>query len=505
MKRLTIGVVGILVWSAATLGFAANLGTWALTADSSGATDEPTSVTVGNFIGGSGINAITFGNNGGWASGWSTDPSLDSTDYFEVTVAPQSGYSLIITDINYSERRSKAGIGAFQVRSSVDNFSSYTLLASETVPDNDGERSHSIPGLNITVSEGQTFTLRFYGYQAESGGGTWRIGDNTLTIVGDAVSMTGVPTISFNPSSGVQVHVSNTLEVAVSVFPPGSGIQSWFVDPTPAGSTSLTGGTFSFTPAEADDGQDVTLNVVATNSYGTTTGMLDIAVTEYLLPGSYEITFDNTGEVKTSYAAGAVSLNGRDWILDQARIGDTDDDLKIGLRSLRFGSYYEATMSSSNILLPDGLGNISFLYAQYGDSDAGAELVVEVAESGAPDNWLEVGRVDANGVTELTSYETLIGINEEMYLRIRTIYTPGIGQVNVDSILITPYVAPVYTAYEEFLREYNVTPGDPGTATPGDPGTATGDDLDGDGWTNQQEFDNYPTNSYNPYDKAIHP
>jgi len=463
MKRLTVGLVGILAWSAATLGFGANLGTWALTEDASGATDQPTAVTVGNFVGGSGINAITFGNNGGWASGWSTDSSLDSTDYFEVTVSPQSGYSLIITDINYSERRSKAGIGAFQVRSSVDNFSSYTLLASETVPDNDGERSHSIPGLNITVSEGQTFTLRFYGYQAESGGGTWRIGDNTLQIVGEAVSTTGPPTISFNPGSDVQVHVSNTLEVVVSLFPTGSGIQSWSVDPTPAGSTSLTGGTFSFTPMEADDGQDVTLSVVATNSYGSSTGLLDIAVTEYLLPGSYEITFDNSGEVKSSYAAGAVSLNGRDWILDQARIGDEEDDRKIGLRALRFGSYYEATMTSSNILLPDGLGNISFLYAQYGGSDAGAEVVVEVAESGTPDAWMEVGRVDANGVTELTSYESLISINGTMYLRIRTEYTPDVGQVNVDSILITPYTAPVYTAYEDFLLEYNVTPGDPGT------------------------------------------
>jgi len=493
MKRLTVSLVGIWVWSAATLGFGANLGTWALIADASGATDEPTSVTVGDFIGGSGINAITFGSNGGWASGWSTDPSLDTTDYFEVTVSPQSGYSLIITDIDYSERRSNAGIGAFQVRSSVNNFSSYTLLASETVPDNDGERSHSIPGLNITVSEGETFSLRFYGYQAESGGGTWRIGDNTLAIKGDAVSMTGVPTISFNPGSDVQVRVSNLLEVAVSIFPPGSGIQSWSVDPIPAGSTSLTGGTFSFTPAEADDGQEVTLSVVATNSYGSSTGMLDIAVLEYVLPGSYEITFDNTGEVKTSYAYGSVSLNGREWILDQARIGDTDDDEKIGLRSLRFGSYYEATMTASNILLPDGLGTISFLYAQYGGSDVGAELVVEVAESGAPEGWMEVGRVDADGVTDLTLYETEIGINEEMYLRIRTEYTAGIGQVNLDSILLTPYAAPVYTAYEEFLLEYNVTPGDPGTELV--------DDLDDDGWINSDEF----SADTNPYDAAIHP
>jgi len=491
MKRLTIVLLGMLMCSAATPGFGANLGTWELTANGTGTSDVPTSVTVGDYIGGSGINPITFSSSGGWAAGWTDSASPDMTDYFEVTIAPQTGYNLIISDIDFSERRSKAGIGAYQVRSSLNNFSSHTVLATETLPDNDSERSHSISGLNIMVTVGQTLRLRFYGYLAESSGGTWRINNSTLKIMGEAFSSTGPPTITFIPNSDVQVRVSNTLDVAVSAFPPGSGIQSWSVAPTPAGSTSLTGGTFSFTPEEVDDGLDVTLSVVATNSYGTSTGTLEIAVLEYVLPGSYEITFDHTGEVKTSYAAGTVSLNGRDWILDQAIIGDTEADKKIGLRALRLGSYYQATMTSSNILLPQGLGTISFLYAQYGD--AGAEVVVEVAESGAQENWLEVGRVDANGVTELTSYETEIGINEQMYLRIRNEYTSDIGQVNVDSILITPYVVPVYTAYEDFLLEYNVTPGDPGTAT--------GDDLDDDGYSNTNEFDA----ATNPYDKAIHP
>jgi len=493
MKRLTILWVWMLVWSAATLSFGANLGVWPLTADGVGTSDEAGAVTVGNFVGGSGIGSITFGSKGGYANSWTTGASVEATDYFEVTIAPESGFDLVISEIEYSERRSGTGIREFQVRSSIDDFGSYTVLATETVPDNDSERSYSITDLNITVLAGEVFRLRFYGYLAEGGTGNWRFNDGTLKIMGVAVSTTGAPTITFSPGNDVQVHVSNLLEVAVSLFPSGSGIDDWSIIPTPSGSTSLSGGTFSFTPAAPDDGETFTLSVVATNSYGTTTGTLDIAVTEYLLPGTYEITFDNAGEVKTSYASGVVSLNGRDWILDQARIGDTDSDVKIGIRAARFGSYYQATMTSSNALLPTGLDTISFLYAQYGGGDAGAELVVEVATDVALGDWMEVGRVDANGVTELTEYQASVKISEAMYMRIRTEYTPSVGQVNVDSILIVPYQTPSYTPYETFLLDYNVTPGDPGTAT--------NENLDGDLFTNEEEF-NADTN---PYDAAIHP
>jgi hypothetical protein len=47
--------------------------------------------------------------------------------------------------------------------------------------------------------------------------------------------------------------------------------------------------------------------------------------------------------------------------------------------------------------------------------------------------------------------------------------------------------------YEAFLLQYNVTPGDPGTAPD--------EDWDGDGYSNTNEFDNLT----NPYDADHHP
>ena len=494
MKKATIWVLlSLLLGGAATNALGANLGAWALTAaPGEGTTEEPSKVTVGNFVAGTGVTSFAFGGSGAYGSGWTTAASPSTTNYFEVTVAPQAGYGLSISQIDYSERRSGTGIREFQVRISTNNFSSYVVLATNAVPDNDSERTYSMADLNLLVQEGRTFRLRFYGYLAEGSGGTWRINDNSLKIVGTAISMSGPPVVGFNPGSGVQVHVSNTLDVAVSVLPTG-GIQSWWVTPTPAGTTNFSGGTFHFTPTAADDGQTYTLSMVATNSYGTSTGTLAIAVTEYLPPGTLEITFENAGEVKTSYDPETVTLSGEPWLFDQVRIGDAATDLKVGARAARFGSYYPAYLTSSNKLLAAGLGTISFLYAQYGGSEAGAELVVEVATNLTSGNWMEMGRVNANGVTTLTEYEVNVGISQSMHVRIRTEYVEGVGQVNVDNIVIAPYAAPIYSAYEQYLRQYNVTPGDSGTAP--------GEDWDGDGAINTNEFNALT----NPYDPLSHP
>lgn len=493
-KVSRLGLIALLGVASATNSIGAVLGQWALTADGTGTTEEAGKVTVGNFIGGPGIGAITFGSNGGYANSWTENATPDSSDYYEVTLSPDAGYGLIISQIDFGERRSGTGIREFQVRVSTNNFSSYTLLYTMGVPDDDNERSHSLTDLNLQVAEGGTLQLRFYGYQAEGGTGNWRINDNTLKILGTAMSLTGPPTVGFVPGSGVQVHVSNTLEVAISILPMGT-LTGWWLDPVPSGSNGLAGSTFSFTPVAADDGETYTLAVVASNTYGVSTGTLNIAVTEYLPPGTLEITFENAGEIKSSYDLGTVVLSGEPWIFEQARIGDTANDVKMGQRAACFGSYYPAYMVSSNKLLSAGLGTISFLYAQYGGDNDAEALLVEVATDADAGPWLQVGRVDANGVTTLTPFEATVNVVEPMYVRIRTDYVPGLGRVNVDNIIITPYQAPDYSAYDVFLLEYNVTPGDPGTAP--------GEDWDGDGYTNQQEFEAMPQT--NPYDADSHP
>jgi hypothetical protein len=126
--------------------------------------------------------AITFSSNGAYANGWPT--TNFQTDYFEITVKPETGYKFTITDIEFRERRSGTGIRDYQVRWSSDDFATYTTIATVNVPDNDAERTGDITGLSITVNDGDSIQIRWYGYNAEGASGTWRINNGTLKVKG---------------------------------------------------------------------------------------------------------------------------------------------------------------------------------------------------------------------------------------------------------------------------------------------------------------------------------
>ncbi|MGD9782325.1 MAG: discoidin domain-containing protein [Kiritimatiellia bacterium] len=105
------------------------------------------------------------------------------------------------------------------------------------------------------------------------------VGLDGVTIAGP-----GVPSVSFNPNGTTNAPVSNLFTMAVSISPSGAGMQSWNMAPAYSGPASLSGGTFSFTPASVDNGKTFTVSVIATNSIGTTTGTATVVVTPYVPP-----------------------------------------------------------------------------------------------------------------------------------------------------------------------------------------------------------------------------
>jgi hypothetical protein len=210
-------------------------------------------------------------------------------------------------------------------------------------------------------------------------------------------------------------------------------------------------------------------------------------------PSAYVCSFEDG--TKTGYASGDVTLSNKTWNLTGILIGTSGDDLKIGSRSARL-KYVEGEVQSMTILTPvmaNGIGTISLWYGPYGTHGSTAPtLAIEIAES--PDsNWISVGEVNAGAVETLTYFSADVYVSSPIYVRIRAVGGTKDRSANFDNIAITPYTPPAKTPYEAFLLKYNVTPGDPGTEP--------GDDYDGDGFTNQQEFEA----DTNPYDPAIHP
>ena len=506
MRRVMVAILS-LGWIGISLqvATAAEIARWNSTdADSLAGTYGPVAtaenVVVGNLVASAALSrsgapaANTFAAAGYSAS--SSNGAMSAGHYWETVIQPEDGYGISFEKIVYRMRSPASGPKVSQWAYSLDGSTFIWLLPNHPVQDNyTNDRDVDISGVLALQGVTGPVWFRLFAWDGSSAASAWGVfgRENVLTFSGSLVSLSGPPAVSFAPSQDVQVHVSNTLEVAVNIFPPESDLQNWSFLPPPAGAHTLSGGHFTFTPASADYGTTFALSVVATNSYGATTGTVNVTVLEYLPPGTLIITFENAGEEKSSYDPGPVTLSGYEWILDQARIGTEAADVKLGYRAARFGSLYPAFMTSTEKILPAGMGTISFLYAKYSTSLNGAEIVIEISADTNVGPWLEVGRINADGVDQLTPYETTVRVNEPVYVRFRNEFASEIGQVNVDNIIIRPYSAPVRSPYEAFLLQYNVTPGDPGTEP--------NDDYDGDGFTNQQEFEA----DTNPYDPAIHP
>lgn len=144
--------------------------------------------TAGDFIGGAGIGNLNFTANGVRASGWPTG-ALQADDYFQLSISPAVGFNLCVNELHFDESRSQSGILNYEVRWSKDpNFATSTTIATVSVPDNTDPRTGDIPGLDIGVYEGETLYVRWYGYNAESPQGTWRIEANSLEILGTSTA-----------------------------------------------------------------------------------------------------------------------------------------------------------------------------------------------------------------------------------------------------------------------------------------------------------------------------
>ena len=162
---------------------------------------------------------------------------------------------------------------------------------------------------------------------------------------------------------------------------------------------TLVGTNFTFTTAQADGPATYTFTVLATNSFGTTTGTADIIVGTYVPPppaGAYICTFEDG--TKTGYASGDVTMSNKTWNLTGILIGSDALDLKIGSKAARLKydpTDGEETMTLLETVMSNGVGRVSFWYGPYGSHGTNApNLAIEISDSLAS-GWVEVGAADA--------------------------------------------------------------------------------------------------------------
>ena len=256
MKKLYFSLLSVLLSTGAFAQAFTGTYTFADVTTSSGATDltplpVTTGVTFGSF---SAINTTTPPTNSAAAErfAFANQPlgaangaayaaltgNLDLGIYYEVTLTPQTGYSVDLTSITFTTQRSNTGVRTYVVRSSTDAFGAN--LQASIAPANanlvvqtgnifffNADNSNVQTGSTITLS-GAAFTalespitFRFYGYNAEQAGGNFSI-DNVIisgninTLSTNSNQIEGLKMYP-NPLKGNTLHLTSTANTEMSV------------------------------------------------------------------------------------------------------------------------------------------------------------------------------------------------------------------------------------------------------------------------------------------------
>ena len=168
----------------------------------------------------------------------------------------------------------------------------------------------------------------------------------------------------------------------------------------------------------------------------------------------YFVGFEGTGETKTAYASGSVTLSGLSWNLTEALIGTEAGELITGVRVARLRGYGTSSMTMLENK-PDGLGTISFKYRRYG-TDAQVDWVVQYSKNDGVD-WIQIGDVfTAPASDEIRTFSQAVNVTGNIRVRIKRGTETGTAnrRLNIDDITITNFIDPGTSS----LTNFAVTP-----------------------------------------------
>lgn len=216
MKKLLYALAVALLWSQGAL-YAQNLATWVLTTDGL-PTFEASNIFAEALVRGNGVAEPTYLPTGAMAYAWEESSDINPVDYLEFCLSSGVGNDLDITGLRFTEQRNATGIRAYRLKYSTDGFQTYTLLADNTVPDDELARTTYLSSLNIRVCEGEQICFRWYGYQAEDFTGEWSLSD--VEIEGSALTPCTPPS---GQASGLVVTSSTASQMGLNWLNGSSG------------------------------------------------------------------------------------------------------------------------------------------------------------------------------------------------------------------------------------------------------------------------------------------
>ncbi|WP_142455898.1 T9SS type A sorting domain-containing protein [Gracilimonas mengyeensis] len=156
------------------------------------------------------------------------------------------------------------------------------------------------------------------------------------------------------------------------------------------------------------------------------------------IPAQAQLFEDFEDGSKGSYAAGSVTLASGDWFMEEALLGNLDNDNYNGTQGVRLD---RRDGIAANIYMefdyPNGASEISFYLANYGSSSGNTLQVQYSTDQGS--NWQDLG--EAVEATE-NLREVSLPVDVEGNIRFKFVHASGDDRMNLDDVQISDYIAP---------------------------------------------------------------
>ncbi|NWJ41125.1 MAG: PKD domain-containing protein [Geothrix sp.] len=303
------------------------------------------------------------------------------------------------------------------------------------------------PASNTTITAGGS--ISFQGSASIADGSTmtysWSFGDGTsAAVLGPvahtyATAGTYVATFTATSNQGKSASATRTITVNAAAFTVTASAGTGGTI-TPAGAVSVANGgsqTFSIAPSAGYVIGAVTVDGVSQGAIGTytftaVTANHTIAASFTASAGSsLSETFD-TG-TKSAYATGAVSLATGSWTLDDALLGNTTADPKVGTQSVRVRNSGKVTMGFS---FATGAKTVTVKHGKYG-TDGNATWGLWYSVNGGT-TWTQAGTSVTTSSTTLATATFTVNVPGAIRFELRK--TDGsANRVNFDDFKIAGY------------------------------------------------------------------
>jgi len=303
------------------------------------------------------------------------------------------------------------------------------------------------PASNPTILAGESVSFQGSATIADGSALTysWSFGDGaTATVLGPVshtYAATGTYTATFTATSNQGKAASATRTVTVNpasfTLTASAGTGGTI---NPSGTVTVASGgsqTFTITPAAGYVISSVTVDGVnqgalSSYSFNNVTASHTIAAAFAASAGSsLKETFDSG--TKTAYATGTVALPTGTWTLNDALLGNTTADPKVGTQSVRTRNSGKVTMTFN---FATGAKSVSVKHAKYGTDGSSTWGLWYSTNSGS--TWIQAGGTVTTSSTTLATATFTVNVAGAIRFELRK--TDGsANRVNFDDFQIAGY------------------------------------------------------------------